>query len=324
MDRLLLGLFVVVGVPAANVLYVYLIEWLLARMPDRFRAGVRPWLWIGPALILLFFFLIYPTLNTIYISFFNANSTVFVGLDNYQYSFSNSAMLLAIRNNALWLVFFTIFTVGFGFLIALLADRVRYESGIKALIFLPMAISYVASGIIWKLMYQYDPPVRNQTGTLNAFITSVIPDQGPVAWLITQPINNFALILIGVWMWTGFATVILSAGLKSIPDEILEAARIDGAGEFHILRHITIPMMSSTIAVVATTMVINVLKVFDIPYIMTNGNFGTEVIALRMYKEMFNFRHFGRASAIAVVLFLAIVPVMIYNIRRFREQEATR
>jgi alpha-glucoside transport system permease protein len=314
----------VVGVPAATVLYVYLIEWLLGLMPDRARTLVRPWLWIGPAIILLTFYLIYPTLNTIYISFFNANSTAFVGTANYSYSFSNPAMLLAIRNNVLWLVFFTLLTVSFGFIIALLADRVRYESGIKALIFLPMAISYVASGIIWKLMYQYDPPIRAQTGTVNAFIDAVVPGYEPVAWLITQPINNFALILIGVWMWTGFATVILSAGLKSIPEEILEAARIDGAGELQILRHITVPMMSSTIAVVATTMVINVLKVFDIPYIMTNGNFGTEVIALRMYKEMFNIRHFGRASAIAVILFLAIVPIMIYNIKRFREQEATR
>lgn len=324
MERLLLGLTVVVGVPAATVIYVYVIEWLLARMPDRMRTTVRPWLWIGPALILLTFYLIYPTLNTIYLSFFNANSTAFVGTDNYVYSFSNSAMLTAIRNNVLWLIFFTLLTVGFGFIIALLADRVRYESGVKAMIFLPMAISYVASGVIWKLMYQYDPPVRPQTGTLNALLTAVVPGADPVAWLITQPLNNFALILIGVWMWTGFATVILSAGLKSIPEEILEAARIDGASEFMILRHITLPMMNSTIAVVATTMVINVLKVFDIPYVMTNGNFGTEVIALRMYKEMFNFRHFGRASAIAVILFLAIVPIMIYNIKRFQEQEAMR
>jgi alpha-glucoside transport system permease protein len=324
MDRLLLGLIVVVGVPAATVFYVYFIEWLLARMPDRARTQVRPWLWIGPAILLLTFYLIYPTLNTIYISFFNSDTTRFVGAVNYVYSFSNAAMLTAIRNNVIWLVFFTVFTVGFGFIIALLADRVRYESGIKALIFLPMAISYVASGIIWKLMYQYDPPIRPQTGTFNALLTTLVPGADPIAWLINQPFNNFALILIGVWMWTGFATVILSAGLKSIPEEILEAARIDGASEFMILRHVTVPMMGSTIAVVATTMVINVLKVFDIPYVMTNGNFGTEVIALRMYKEMFNFRHFGRASAIAVILFLAIVPIMIYNIRRFQEQEATR
>jgi alpha-glucoside transport system permease protein len=323
MERLLLGIFVILGVPAITVLYILLIEWFLGLLPDRTRTVIRPWLWIGPAIILLFFYLIYPTINTIYLSFLNGNSTELVGVENYIFTFTNPAMLQAIRNNILWLVFFTLFTVGFGFLIALLADRVRYESGIKALVFMPMAISYVASGVIWKLMYQYDPPVRTQTGTLNAIYTSLTGAE-PVPWLITQPINNFALIMIGVWMWTGFATVILSAALKSIPDEILEAARIDGANEVQILRSITIPMISSTIAVVSTTMIINVLKIFDIPYVMTNGQYGTEVIALRMYKEMFNIRHFGRASAIAVILFLAIVPVMIINIKRFREQEATR
>jgi alpha-glucoside transport system permease protein len=216
MDRLLLGIIVIVGVPAATVAYVFLIEWLLARLPDRPRTRLRPWLWIGPALVLLFFYLIYPTLRTIYISFFDANSTTFVGFANYVYSFTNPAMLNAIRNNVLWLIFFTALTVGFGFIIAILADRVRYESGIKAIVFLPMAISYVASGVIWKLMYQYDPPVREQTGTLNALYTSLF-DADPVAWLITQPLNNFMLIMIGVWMWTGFATVILSAGLKEHP-----------------------------------------------------------------------------------------------------------
>lgn len=324
MDRLLLGLIVVVGVPAATVVYVYVIEWLLGRLGDRARVRVRPWLWLAPALFLLLGYLVYPTLNTLYISFFDANSALFVGLDNYLYSFTNAAMLTAIRNNVLWLIFFTGLTVSLGLIIALLADRVRYESSVKALIFLPMAISFVAAGVIWKLMYDYRPPARPQTGTLNALYTFLTPDADPVAWLINPWENNLFLIVIGVWMWTGFAMVILSAGLKSIPEEILEAARIDGAGEFQILRSITIPMMSSTIAVVTTTMVINVLKIFDIPYIMTNGAYQTEVIALRMYKEMFNIRHFGRASAIAVVLFLAIVPVMIYNIKRFREQEATR
>jgi alpha-glucoside transport system permease protein len=324
MDRLIQVFVVVIGVPAATVLYVYIIEWLLARLPDRPRARIRPWLWIGPALVLLSLYLIYPTINTIYVSLFDRTTDTFVGLENYRYSFTTPVMLIAMRNNVLWLVLFTAFTVIFGFIIAFLADRVRYESTVKAVVFLPMAISYVASGVIWRLMFQYNPPARPQTGTLNAMLTSVFPGRDPVPWLINQPENNLALILIGVWMWTGFATVILSAGLKSIPEEILEAARIDGATEFQILRGITIPMLSSTIAVVITTMIINVLKVFDIPYIMTNGNHNTEVIALRMYKEMFNFRHFGRASAIAVILFLAIVPVMIYNIRRFREQEALR
>jgi alpha-glucoside transport system permease protein len=192
----------------------------------------------------------------------------------------------------------------------------------KAIIFLPMAISFVAAGVIWKLMYDYQPPGHPQTGTLNAVLTSL--GGQPIPWLIDPRFNNLALILIGVWMWTGFSLVILSAGLKSIPTEILEAARVDGANEWQVLMRITVPMLGSTIAVVATTMIIYALKAFDIVYVMTNGNFNTDVIANRMYNEMFTYLDFGRASAIAVILLLAIIPVMLININRFRVQESTR
>jgi alpha-glucoside transport system permease protein len=321
MDRLLMGIIVVVGVPLATVLYVALIEWFLERLPYGYRTKLRPWFWFGPAAALLIFYLIYPTLNTIYLSFLDADSTTFVGLDNYVFAFTDSNMLTAFKNNLLWLVFFTGFTLVFGLIIALLVDRVSYESAVKSLIFLPMAISSVAAGVIWKLMYEFDPAGRTQTGTVNAVLTAVLPNFEPQAWLFNPTTNNPALIVIGIWMWTGFAMVILSAGLKSIPDHLIEAAKVDGASEWQILRYVTLPMLSSTIAVVATTLIINVLKIFDIVYVMTNGNFGTEVMANRMYKEMFNFRHFGRASAIAVVLLLAIIPVMIYNIGRFQEEE---
>jgi alpha-glucoside transport system permease protein len=324
MDRLLLAVLVVIGVPLGTVLYVALIEWILKRLPNRTQEAIRPWLWFGPAGLLLLFYLIYPTINTILISFQNANATEYIGFDNYVFTFTNPQMLTALKNNLLWLVLFTFGTVGFGLLIAVLVDRVKYESVIKSLIFLPMAISYVAAGVIWKLMYEYEPPGVPQTGTVNAVLDAIIPNFEPVAWLFSTNTNNLALIAIGIWMWTGFAMIILSAGLKSIPDEIMEAARVDGANEFQIFWSIMLPMLSTTIAVVITTMVINVLKIFDIVYVMTNGNLGTEVIANRMYKEMFNFRHFGRASSIAVLLLLAVIPVMIYNIRRFREQEASR
>jgi alpha-glucoside transport system permease protein len=185
-----------------------------------------------------------------------------------------------------------------------------------------MAISFVAAGVIWKLMYDYQPPSRPQTGTLNAIVTSL--GHPPVAWLVDGATNNASLIWVGIWMWTGFGMVILSAGLKGIPTEIIEAARVDGANEAQILRSIIIPMLGSTIAVVATTMIIFALKAFDIVYVLTSGNFGTDVMANLMYKEMFNFHDFGLASAIAVVLLAAIVPVMLFNIRRFREQEAMR
>jgi alpha-glucoside transport system permease protein len=321
-SRLVMAVIVVVGVPAAMVGYIALMELLVGLFPYHSRRRVRPWLWVGPALLLLTFYLVYPTLNTAYLSFLNADSTQGVGIENYKYVFTNRDMLSSLKNNVLWLVLLTGLTVTFGLLFAVLFDRVKYETVAKALVFLPMAISFVAAGIIWKLMYDYQPPLKPQTGTLNAIVTAV--GGQPVPWLVDRATNNPALIWVGVWVWTGFALVILSAGLKGIPQEIIEAARVDGANEWQILFRITIPMMSSTIAVVATTMVIYALKAFDVVYVMTNGNFGTDVIANRMYKEMFNFNQFGRASAIAVVLLLAIVPVMLININRFRQQEAIR
>ena len=321
-NRLILAIVVVLGVPAVMVGYIALAEAVVVRLPYRMQNRVRPWLWVGPALIILVFYLIYPTLNTIYLSFLNANSTAPVGLANYQYVFTSNTALTSLRNSAYWLVFLALFTVGFGLLFAILFDRVKYEPLAKAVIFIPMAISFVAASVIWKLQYDYQPPGQPQTGTLNALVA--LGGGQPIPWLVDRTTNNPALIWVGVWVWTGFCLVILSAGLKGIPTEILEAARVDGASEWQILRHITIPMLGSTIAVVATTMIIYALKNFDIPYVLTNGNFGTDVIALRMYKEMFNFTDFGRASAVAVVLLAAIVPVMAANIRRFRQQEEIR
>jgi alpha-glucoside transport system permease protein len=322
-DRILQAAIVLFGVPAVLVAYISATEWLVQRLPEKRRPQVRPWLWIGPAILLLGFYLVYPSLNTLYLSFLSAKSEEFVGLDNYFYALTNPAMLLAFRNNLLWLIFFPLFTLAFGLLIAVLADRVPYESAVKALIFLPMAISSVAAGVIWKFMYDFRPPNQPQTGTLNAIVTS-LPNMEPNAWLLEKSINNAALIFVAIWMTTGFAMVILSAGLKGIPGEVLEAARVDGANEWQVFWRIMIPLLSPTIAVVATTMVITALKAFDIVYVMTNGAFDTDVVALRMYKELFSSRNFGRSSAIAVILLLAIIPIMITNIKRFREQEAIR
>jgi alpha-glucoside transport system permease protein len=323
-DRLILGIVVIVGVPAATVAYIWLLEWVLGRLPYSTATRIRPWLWLLPTFLLLGFFLIYPGLNTLRISFMNARATEYIGLDNYRFAFTDPAMLSAFRNNFLWLIFFTGGTVILGLVIAVLADRVRYETLIKTIIFLPMAISYVAAGVIWTLMYDFQPANRPQTGTINAFLMAVIPGFEPKAWLFDTSFNNPALIIIGIWIWTGFCMVVLSAALKGIPEELMEAARVDGANEWQVFWNIILPLMMSTVAVVATTMVINVLKIFDIVYVMTNGLLNTEVVANRMYKEMFNYRHFGRASALAIVLLLATIPVMIINIRRFRRQEEIR
>jgi alpha-glucoside transport system permease protein len=322
LDRLVMAIVVVVGVPAVMVAYVALVEWIVRILPNAIGGRVRPWLWVAPALFLLIGYLIYPTINTIYLSLYNYDSTQFVGASNYVNFFTNPTTLDAIKNNILWLVLLTGFTVTLGLIAAVLFDRVSYEAAAKAIVFIPMAISFVAAGVIWKLMYDYQPPGHPQTGTLNAIAQGV--GGMPVPWLIDRTTNNAALIWVGIWMWTGFAMVILSAGLKGIPTEIIEAARVDGATELQILRRIIVPMLGSTIAVVATTMIIYALKAFDVIYVMTNGNFGTDVMANLMYKEMFNFRDYGLASATAVVLLLAIVPVMFINIRRFRVQEAIR
>jgi len=284
---------------------------------------ITPWLYISPAVFLLFFFLVYPSIKTIYISFFNYNSEKFIGLKNYFYCFTNETMLISFRNNALWIAFFVPLTVFLGLIIAILLDKVKYESIVKSLIFMPMAISFVGAGVIWKFVYAYRPISAAQTGILNA-IRSFFQLE-PLPWLIIRPwLNNFCLIMVGVWIWTGFCMIILSASYKGIPRELLEAARVDGANEFRIFWKIILPLMKPTLAVVATTMTINVLKVFDIVYVMTNGNFDTEVIANRMYKEMFIFRNYGRASSIAVLLLLFIIPMILVNIRRFREQETIR
>jgi len=283
------------------------------------KGGILPWLYMGPALLFLIFFLVYPTLNTIYLSFLDAKSEGFVGIENYVYAFTSDEMLTAFKNNLIWLILFTGCTVLFGLIIAVLVDRVRYEPFAKAVVFLPQAISFVGAGVIWRFVYDYRP----QLGLLNA-VLNLFPNFKPVGWLVNPDTATFALIIVAIWMWTGFAMTILSAALKNVPAEILEAARIDGANEWQTFWWVTVPMISSTIAVVTTTMVINVLKVFDVVYVMTAGRYKTNVVANQMYKELYINHQHGRASAIAVVLLVALVPAMMINIRRFKEQEAIR
>ena len=316
-------LAMVLGIGGSFV-YFLGIDWLIdTLLPDAWRSRVRPWAFIAPASLALLVYLVYPVINTTYLSFFGPRSNEFVGLENYVYAFTNETMLVSFRNNALWLVFATIGTVGLGLAIAVLSDRVRYERFVKTLIFMPMAISFVGASVVFIYIYAFRPETQPQIGLLNHIIHEWFGAQ-PQAWLINMPWNNFFLIVVFVWIWTGFCVVILSAALKGVPQEVLESARVDGANEWQVFWKIMVPMIASTIAVVTTTMVIYVLKIFDIVYVMTSGNRGTEVVANRMYEEMFLFGDFGRSSAIAVVLLLAIIPVMIINIKRFQEQEMQR
>lgn len=304
------------------------------RVPKIMKQGrAIPWLYVAPALLVMTAFIIYPAVHTFLLSFQNADSTQSAAaacvegqpcwgiFENFRYALTSPTMLTAFRNNLIWVIFMVGGTVGLGLLIAVLADRVKYESVAKALIFMPMAISFVGAGVIWKFVYAYGTG-EVQIGLLNAIVTGLGGD--PVSWLTQPVVNNFALILVGTWIWTGFCMTILSAALKSVPAELLEAARVDGATEWMVFWRIMVPIIMPTIAVVVTTMVINVLKVFDIVYVMTGGNYGTEVIANRMYGEKYLRQQNGRAAAIAVVLILLTIPFMVWNVRRFREQEAIR
>jgi len=323
--RLVTAIEVVVGVPAILVAYIWGTERLVTLLPQRWQTRIRPWLWLAPTAGFLGLFLIYPTIRTVLRSLQGKGLTPrFVGLANYRWFFTNDTAYSALLNNVLWLVFLTVFTVGLGLLVAVLVDRVRYESWAKSIIFLPLAISMVAAGVIWKFMYDYKPAGVPQTGTVNAVIGTA--GLGPVGWLQSPSLrlSTFAMIAIMIWMWTGFAMVIISAALKGIDPALIEAARIDGANEWQVFRKVTFPLLGPTLAVVSTTMVITSLKTFDIVYTLTNGNYDTDVIANLMYNEMFSVGDFGRASAVAVVLLVAIVPVMAFNVRRFRAQEELR
>lgn len=280
-----------------------------------------PWLYMAPALILLAAFLLYPAIDTFRLSFLGRNSERYVGLDNYGYALTSPQMLIAYRNNFVyWLIFATGLVVLGGLVIAVFADRVRYESIFKSIIFLPQAISFVGAGIIFRFVYDFRPDL----GLINAVIDGIFPNYRPIGWLVNPTYATPALILVFVWMWTGFAMVILSAALKGIPKEIIEAARTDGANAWQIFWQVQVPMVASTIGVVSTTVIIFVLKVFDLVYVMTAGRYDTNVMANQMYVELFIIRDFGRSSAIAIILLLAITPMMLVNIRRFREQEALR
>jgi alpha-glucoside transport system permease protein len=319
------GLAIVVGVGG-----VFLLFWMMNRVVDllseRFRETIRPYVFVGPALVILAVFLVYPVFNTIFISFENATSTEFVGLDNYKFVFTDVNMLRSIRNTVGWLVLVPLVAVSIGLAFATMADRLRRgEAVAKSLIFLPMAISFAGASITWQLIYSYrSQGFGSNIGLLNGIMLGL--GQDPVKWLELQPWNNLFLMVIMVWMQTGFAMVVLSAAIKAIPDEIIEAARIDGASELQVFWRIMVPTIVPTIVVVTTYMVINAMKVFDIVFVQPASaeNNGTVVMAERMLRWFFQLNHNGRGAAVAVVLFLAVIPVMVWNMRRFREQEAVR
>ena len=321
---LIAAVAIVIGVAGVFALF-WAMNQIVDLLPRRFRESVRPYVFIGPALVLLSVFLIYPVINTIVLSFKDARSQDFVGFENYEFVFTDESMLRSIRNTALWIIVVPAVAVTVGLVFATLADRLRRgEAVAKSMIFMPMAISFVGAAVTWRLIYSYRPEgFGTNIGLLNGIWSGL--GNNPVPWLSETPWNNFFLMVIMIWIQTGFAMVVLSAAIKAIPVELIEAARIDGASELQVFFKVIVPSIAPTIVVVTTYMVINALKVFDIVFVMGNAQSNeTEVIAERMINWFFIANHDGRAAAIAVVLFLAVIPVMIWNVRQFREQEQTR
>jgi len=290
---------------------------LVERLRPKLRDRILPWVFVSPALLLLAIYLVYPAVATVIRSFQDDNEAF--TLANWT-SLGTGAFLEIFRNNAIWLVAVTGFSVGLGLVIAALFDRIRREALAKVFIFTPLAISLVGATVIWRFVYAYQPPSQPQFGLANAIWTAFGND--PVPWATTFPVNIPAEILIMIWLQTGFAMVVLSAAIKGVSVEVLEAARLDGASERQTFFKVIVPLIRGSIVTVATTIGIATLKIFDIVYSLSGGRNHDSVVAVRMYQEMFQFFNDGRAAALATVLFIAVLPVMILNLRNFRRQQA--
>ena len=299
---------------------------------SRMRGRLGPWLFVAPAALLITVFIVYPTFWTMRLSLYGGlgfNFTRFVGLDNYVRLVTNDPQFLdlgkfppggAVINNIFWLVVYTPAVILVGLIVAVLTDKVRYESIMKSIVFLPMAIAATAAGIIWLFVYSPDPRI----GIVNALLTTFVPSFQPVAFTGSVDLVTPAIIVAAIWINAGFTTVVLSAALKGIPVEILEAARVDGATGPQVFARIQIPMLAPTISVVAVTMIIYVIKVFDLIYVMGGNNGGplgsARVVAFSQYVETFNNGRAGYGSAVAVIMLLVVLPFILLNVKRFRAE----
>ena len=316
---------IIAGVGGALILY-YLLNKFAEKLPGRWEDRIKPYVYLLPAVAAIGLFLVYPAIQTIVYSFANRDSTAWVGLDNFQELLTSPPFQQTLFNTLLWIAIVPAATVVLGLAVAVLADRLRprSEKVAKTIIFLPMAISMVGAATIWRFVYEARPAGEPQIGLQNAIVTALGFD--PVVWLQQEKLhlNSFWLMIILIWAQVGFSMVLLSAAVKSVPTETLEAARIDGANERQAFFRVVVPQIWPTVLTVFITVLIGVMKVFDIVYVMTNGNFNTNVVGLEFYNQLFTNGNAGCAAAIVVLLMVAIVPVMIYQVRQFRAQEAAR
>jgi alpha-glucoside transport system permease protein len=320
LDRVALAMGFIGGLLGALLGWLWLAERIADAVRLRHRRATLATLWLLPALGLVGVYLVWPLANTVMLSLRNADSTAWNGLANFRYLLIDADARGALRNNLFWLILLTGGCLAVGIVVATLADQVRYEAIAKAAIVVPTAIPFVAGAIIWRFMYQYQPPGFSQTGTLDAVWTG-LTNREPIAFLVNERTNNAALIAVGIWMTTGFATIVLSAALKAVPVELREAARVDGANGWQTFRHILAPQLRPAMVVTATLLAISAFKAFDIVYVMTNGNFATNVLANLMYRQLFVNEDAGRASAIAVLLAVAAIPVIAINVAAVRRNE---
>lgn len=321
---------VVLGLGISFLIF-WLLNWVVERTRDKWKARLLPYVFLAPVIVLVAIFLLYPAIRTFIESFMRASQrrgegAEFVGLQNYIDLFTSQGFLGVLLNNVLWVIVVPAASVIIGLVVAVLTDRLgkKRETAYKAMIFVPMAISGVAAAVTWRFIYDYKAPGLPQTGLLNAIWTAGGAD--PVPWMTvdTGRLNSFLIMAIAIWLQVGFAMVLLSAAVKGVPEETIEAGRLDGASERKLFFSVIVPQIRGTILAVLVTIVIFVMKIFDIIYAMTGGQYNTSVLAVEFYNQLFSFENPGKAAAVVIVLMVAVVPLIVYQIRSYKAQEELR
>lgn len=319
---------VVAGIAITASLY-WILNFLIHRLPEKAKKKVEPYVFIGPVLLLIGLFIVWPTLQSIRLSFMEEaidGSTTWVGFQNFKDLFSEDYFASMLINNLMWVAIVPILTVSLGLAIAQFANNLgpKQEKIFKSIFFMPMTISFVSAAVIWRYIYAYAPPGDNQVGLLNAVWTAFGGE--PQTWFQIEAfkLNNLLLMVILVWLSAGYAMVLMSAAIKSVPEDTLEAGRVDGASTSQIFFKIILPQIKPTAIAVFITVLIGAMKVFDIVLAMTGGNYNTTVLAQTFYLEYFIYGNTGKAMAAVVILIFAITPVMVYQVRHYRKFEAAR